>query len=217
MARFLLSNTFGEAKPGHLLALMGPSGSGKTTLLNVLVGQLTSSPSLHLFGYLYINGRPMSEGGYKIAYVRQEDLFFSQLTVREMLSLATELQLPDTFAPERKENYMVEKLVIEESKIENLGNLLYKNYDMTMASFRAVSYSFDYDEYHSFVHGRLPYENIKPDPVLKHILKRPLLKNMQICQGMVLSQPEPVQVLHQGNLHWSSVSFVSTDRLSASA
>ncbi|KAG8097682.1 hypothetical protein GUJ93_ZPchr0013g35457 [Zizania palustris] len=224
MARFLLSNTFGEAKPGHLLALMGPSGSGKTTLLNVLAGQLTSSPSLHLSGYLYINGRPMSEGGYKIAYVRQEDLFFSQLTVREMLSLATELQLPDTFAPERKENYMVEKLGIEESKIENLGNLLYKNYDTTMASLRAVSYSFDYNEYHSFVHERLPYENIKPDPVLKHILKRPLLKNMQICQGMVLSQPEPIQVLHQGNLHWSSVSSVSkilfvaaADRLSASA
>ncbi|KAG8088740.1 hypothetical protein GUJ93_ZPchr0010g11065 [Zizania palustris] len=324
MARFVLSNTFGEAKPGHLLAIMGPSGSGKTTLLNVLAGQLTSSPSLHLSGYLYINGRPMSEGGYKIAYVRQEDLFFSQLTVREMLSLATELQLPDTFAPERKESYvndllfrlrlvsaintsngctdkdkmksikiisiigleelrkiasmnlkpptkidvhksfdendipskswnscvkialgfaraleylhetcspsvvhknfktsnifldselnphlsdsgfvdltpnqdfprfmanictlwsmvkmlytlhsdyMVEKLGIEESKIENLGNLLYKNYDMTMASLRAVSYSFDYDEYHSFVHGRLPYENIKLDPVLKHILK----------------------------------------------
>ncbi|KAG8100155.1 hypothetical protein GUJ93_ZPchr0013g37242 [Zizania palustris] len=35
-----------------------------------------------------------------IAYVRQDDLFFSQLTVREMLSLATELQLPDTFAPD---------------------------------------------------------------------------------------------------------------------
>ncbi|KAG8070254.1 hypothetical protein GUJ93_ZPchr0006g44341 [Zizania palustris] len=163
MARFLLSNTFGEAKPGHLLALMGPSGSGKTTLLNVLAGQLTSSPSLHLSGYLYINGRPMSEGGYKIAYVRQEDLFFSQLTVREMLSLATELQLPDTFAPERKESYF--------------NDLLFR---LRLA----VNYIFDYDEYHSFVHGRLPYENIKPDPVLKHILKRPLLKNMQICQGM---------------------------------
>ncbi|KAG8046171.1 hypothetical protein GUJ93_ZPchr0008g13632 [Zizania palustris] len=106
MARFLLSNTSGEAKPGRLLALMGPSGSGKTTLLNVLAGQLTASPSLHLSGYLYINGRPMSEGGYKIAYVRQEDLFFSQLTVRETLSLAAELQLPDTLAPERKESYV---------------------------------------------------------------------------------------------------------------
>lgn len=106
MARFLLSNLSGEAKPGRLLALMGPSGSGKTTLLNVLAGQLAASPSLHLSGFLYVNGQPMSQGGYKIAYVRQEDIFFSQLTVRETLSLAAELQLPDTMSPERKEKYV---------------------------------------------------------------------------------------------------------------
>ncbi|KAM3345927.1 hypothetical protein ACQJBY_020448 [Aegilops geniculata] len=106
MARFLLSNLSGEAKPGRLLALMGPSGSGKTTLLNVLAGQLTASTSLHLSGFLYVNGQPMSQGGYKIAYVRQEDIFFSQLTVRETLSLAAELQLPDTMSPERKEKYV---------------------------------------------------------------------------------------------------------------
>ena len=38
--------------------------------------------------------------------MRQEDLFFSQLTVRETLSLAAELQLPETWAPERKEHYV---------------------------------------------------------------------------------------------------------------
>lgn len=38
--------------------------------------------------------------------MRQEDLFFSQLTVRETLSLAAELQLTDTWAPERKERYV---------------------------------------------------------------------------------------------------------------
>ncbi|KAI3768105.1 hypothetical protein L2E82_18537 [Cichorium intybus] len=27
-----------------------------------------------------------------------------------------------------------------------------------------------YDEYHSFVHGRFPYENLKPDPVLRSLL-----------------------------------------------
>jgi hypothetical protein len=34
------------------------------------------------------------------------------------------------------EDYMVEKLGIDESKIENLGNLLYKNYGTTMAGLR---------------------------------------------------------------------------------
>lgn len=33
-------------------------------------------------------------------------------------------------------DYMVEKLGIDESKIENLGNLLYKNYGTTMAGLR---------------------------------------------------------------------------------
>jgi ABC-type multidrug transport system ATPase subunit len=38
--------------------------------------------------------------------VRQEDIFFSQLTVRETLSLAAELQLPDTMSVGRKEKYV---------------------------------------------------------------------------------------------------------------
>uniref|UniRef100_I1P9Y4 Uncharacterized protein n=1 Tax=Oryza glaberrima TaxID=4538 RepID=I1P9Y4_ORYGL len=80
-------------------------------------------------------------------------------------------------------DYMVEKLGIEESKIENLGNLLYKNYGTTMAGLRAIGYSFDYDEYHSFVHGRLPYENIKPDPVLKHILKNLRIRKLIFTNG----------------------------------
>ncbi|KAK4745965.1 hypothetical protein SAY87_012277 [Trapa incisa] len=67
-------------------------------------------------------------------------------------------------------DYMVEKLGIEPSKIEDLCNLLYKNYGTTMAGLRAIGYEFDYDEYHSFVHGRLPYENLKPDPVLRSLL-----------------------------------------------
>ncbi|KAG6407781.1 hypothetical protein SASPL_130779 [Salvia splendens] len=78
--RFLLRNVSGEAKPGRLLAVMGPSGSGKTTLLNVLASQL--------------------------AYIRKEDLFFSQLTVRETLSLAAELQLQDISSVEARDQYV---------------------------------------------------------------------------------------------------------------
>ncbi|KAK4748245.1 hypothetical protein SAY87_014831 [Trapa incisa] len=67
-------------------------------------------------------------------------------------------------------DYMVEHLGIDPSKIDDLCNLLYKNYGTTMAGLRAIGYDFDYDEYHAFVHGRLPYENLKPDPVLKSLL-----------------------------------------------
>ncbi|XP_043699107.1 ABC transporter G family member 7 [Telopea speciosissima] len=104
--RFLLNNMSGEAKSGRLLAIMGPSGSGKTTLLNVLAGQLTTSPRLHLSGLLQVNGQPISKKAYKFAYVRQEDLFFSQLTVRETLSLAAELQLPHLASADDRDEYV---------------------------------------------------------------------------------------------------------------
>ncbi|RVX12677.1 ABC transporter G family member 7 [Vitis vinifera] len=127
--RFLLKNVSGEAKPGRLLAIMGPSGSGKTTLLNVLAGQLMVSPRLHLSGLLEVNGKARSRKLISMsrpllgltlsknylemfAYVRQEDLFFSQLTVRETLSLAAELQLPELSSVEDRDEYV--------------NNLLYK-------------------------------------------------------------------------------------------
>ncbi|KAG9155179.1 hypothetical protein Leryth_011147 [Lithospermum erythrorhizon] len=68
------------------------------------------------------------------------------------------------------QDYMIEKLGIQESKITDLSNLLYKNYGTTMAGLRAIGYDFDYDDYHSFVHGRLPYDNLKPDAVLRSLL-----------------------------------------------
>nr|GEW17231.1 ABC transporter G family member 7 [Tanacetum cinerariifolium] len=104
--RFLLKNVCGEAKPGRLLAIMGPSGSGKTTLLNVLAGQTTASPRLHLSGLLEVNGQSTSNKAFKFAYVRQEDLFFSQLTVRETLSLAAELQLKGAYTKEDRDEYI---------------------------------------------------------------------------------------------------------------
>lgn len=42
----------------------------------------------------------------RFAYVRQEDLFFSQLTVRETLSLAIELQLHNISSAEERDEYV---------------------------------------------------------------------------------------------------------------
>ncbi|RZC70672.1 hypothetical protein C5167_033814 [Papaver somniferum] len=69
------------------------------------------------------------------------------------------------------EEYMRQKLGIDETKIEELCTQLYKIYGTTMAGLRAIGYDFDYDDFHSFVHGRLPYnQRLKPDPVLRSIL-----------------------------------------------
>ncbi|OMO91200.1 hypothetical protein COLO4_18546 [Corchorus olitorius] len=39
-----------------------------------------------------------------------------------------------------------------------------------MAGLKAIGYNFDHDDFHSFVHGRLPYTMLKPDPVLRNLL-----------------------------------------------
>ncbi|KAJ0083242.1 hypothetical protein Patl1_31312 [Pistacia atlantica] len=66
--------------------------------------------------------------------------------------------------------YMFQKLGLEESKVPELCISLYKLYGTTMAGLRAIGYNFDYDDFHSFVHGRLPYNMLRPDPVLRNLL-----------------------------------------------
>ncbi|CAF2334629.1 unnamed protein product [Brassica napus] len=66
--------------------------------------------------------------------------------------------------------YMIQKLGIEEDKVQELCLELYKIYGTTMAGLKAVGYDFDYDDFHRFVHGRLPYTTLKPDPILRNII-----------------------------------------------
>ena len=61
---------------------MGPSGSGKTTLLNTLARQVACQKNLDLAGEILINGQPVATANVRQGYVQQEDMFFSQLTVR---------------------------------------------------------------------------------------------------------------------------------------
>ncbi|KAK7272058.1 hypothetical protein RJT34_28430 [Clitoria ternatea] len=68
------------------------------------------------------------------------------------------------------QEYMAQKLGIEGAKVPELCFSLYKTYGTTMAGLKAVGYDFDYDDFHGFVHGRLPYNILKPDPVLRGIL-----------------------------------------------
>ena len=90
--RILLDNLKGTARPGRLLAIIGPSGSGKTTLLQVLAGQLPYSKSIQLQGYVTANGLSVPAPGVRSGFVAQEDLFFSQLTVRETLMMTAEMR-----------------------------------------------------------------------------------------------------------------------------
>ncbi|KAK8695804.1 hypothetical protein V6N13_000962 [Hibiscus sabdariffa] len=68
------------------------------------------------------------------------------------------------------QEYMIKKLGIEEAKVPGLCGSLYKYYGTTMAGLKALGYNFDYDDFHGFVHGRLPYTMLKPDPILRNLL-----------------------------------------------
>ena len=93
--RTILRDVGGAARPGRLLAIMGPSGSGKTSLLNVLARQVPFNPKMTLRGELVATSDDAAQtSAYRVAYVQQQDVFYSQLTVRETLQTAAELRAP---------------------------------------------------------------------------------------------------------------------------
>ena len=98
----ILADAVGRATPGRVLAVLGPSGSGKSTLLGSIAGQLPHAPSCELRGRLLANGRPLSRAAFRIAFVQQTDLFFSQLTVQETLDMGAALRLPRSIGPQQR-------------------------------------------------------------------------------------------------------------------
>ena len=108
----ILHGCSGEAAAGRMLAIMGPSGSGKTTLLNALAGQLKAGPKATLTGRLTVGGDLCGGAGevsgLRVAYVRQEDVFYTQMTVRETLLFAARLRLPASTSLAEKERRVEE-------------------------------------------------------------------------------------------------------------
>ncbi|XP_049407974.1 uncharacterized protein LOC125871432 [Solanum stenotomum] len=70
------------------------------------------------------------------------------------------------------DDFLVEKCGFPVSKASALRVELFKTYGSSLAGLRAIGYDVDADDYHSYVHGRLPYDLIKPDPQLRSILRR---------------------------------------------
>ncbi|WOL18401.1 hypothetical protein Cni_G27196 [Canna indica] len=68
------------------------------------------------------------------------------------------------------EDYMLHHLQIEESQVPKMCLELYKEFGTTMAGLKALGFEFDNDEFHAYAHGRLPYETVKPDPLLRNLL-----------------------------------------------
>lgn len=96
--KIILHNVNTRANSGDLLAVLGPTGSGKTTLLNVISGRLKATS-----GEVTLNGEPFSKRlRRKLAFVQQQDVFFSQLTLYETLYFTARLRLPESLSEAEK-------------------------------------------------------------------------------------------------------------------
>ena len=92
----------GSAAPGEMLALMGPSGSGKTSILDVLSGRSSYDGGMINLDGENVTDKVMKKLKKKVAYVKQNDLFFGHLTVRDQLTYTALLRLPSSLPQARK-------------------------------------------------------------------------------------------------------------------
>ncbi|GAV84837.1 HAD_2 domain-containing protein [Cephalotus follicularis] len=69
------------------------------------------------------------------------------------------------------EDFLVEKFGFPKDKASNLRVELFKAYGSTLAGLRALGHDISAEDYHSVVHGRLPYDSIKQDPQLRNLLR----------------------------------------------
>mmetsp|Transcript_27897 Transcript_27897/g.32160 ORF Transcript_27897/g.32160 Transcript_27897/m.32160 type:complete len:678 (+) Transcript_27897:116-2149(+) len=98
----ILNEVSGCANPGEIMALMGPSGSGKTSLLDALSGRSQFNSGKIVFNNIQVTRTVMKKLKSKIAYVKQNDIFFTHLTVRDQLTYTALLRLPPSYSKVEK-------------------------------------------------------------------------------------------------------------------
>ena len=148
--KIILNQVSGIATRATITSLMGPSGSGKTSLLDIL-----STRSSYQEGTVCVNGLPITGNAERIkalkrrtAYIKQQDIFFDHLTVRDQLTYTAFLRLGDNYTKEEKRNEVnkvVELLRLQkcadtpirlcsggEKKRVNIGTELLTNPDLIM-------------------------------------------------------------------------------------
>eukprot|EP00978_Attheya_sp_CCMP212_P002734 scaffold5598_cov60-Attheya_sp.AAC.2 len=108
--KVILNQVSGEARPGEILALMGPSGSGKTSLLDALSGRSAYESGTLTINGIVAKGSAIKQLKRKIAYIKQADIFFGHLTVRDQLTYTALLRLPSEW-PKTKKYAEVDRII----------------------------------------------------------------------------------------------------------
>jgi ABC-type multidrug transport system ATPase subunit len=123
--KVLLHDVCGQINGGEIIAIMGGSGAGKSTLLNTLAGRISNDVSLS--GSILLNGRPRDKSTWKLecAYVEQDDILFTNLTVFETLMYSARLRLTDKMTRKDKTdrvNAVIAALGLEGCRDTKIGD-----------------------------------------------------------------------------------------------
>ncbi|XP_072979978.1 ABC transporter G family member 1-like [Typha angustifolia] len=121
-SQVILSGLAGYAQPGEVLAVMGPSGCGKSTLLDTLAGRLGSN--MNQSGNILINGRRQPLAFGTSAYVAQDDILMTTLTIGEALHYSAQLQLPNSMTKSEKlgrAEMVMREMGLEDAKDTRIG------------------------------------------------------------------------------------------------
>ncbi|KAG2107963.1 uncharacterized protein F5147DRAFT_636201 [Suillus discolor] len=96
--KIILDSVSGSIESGQLMAILGPSGAGKTTLVELIAGKTKSGQCTGSITFPpYAHGRRP-----RVAFVPQSDILPSMLTVREALTFAASLRLPESLPASSK-------------------------------------------------------------------------------------------------------------------
>ena len=106
----ILKNVNAYMPSGTVTAILGASGSGKTSVLNTLSHRIEGG-RLRTNGCTLYNDNPKLSS-VRSAYVMQQDVLLSTLTVRETLRYAAELRLPPPITAEERHK-VVEDVILE--------------------------------------------------------------------------------------------------------
>ncbi|KAK9018485.1 hypothetical protein V6N11_001459 [Hibiscus sabdariffa] len=79
--------------------------------------------------------------------------------------------------------FMLKYLDIEESEVARMCLELCMECGTTMAGLKALGFEFEKDEFHAYANGRLPYETLRPDSVLKNLLLSVQQRKIYIVKG----------------------------------
>lgn len=103
------------------------SNNRKTSLLNILASRVPYSNSSYtkLIGTIHVNGKIRNDNEFRkiSAYVLQDDLMYSHLTIYETLLLATHFYFPEIYSYEQKLQH-VDAILMELGLIKSKDTII---------------------------------------------------------------------------------------------